>query len=68
MTDWKLSFAHGNVMGKKETKLTITDLLFFCANTHLNGHSFKIVIASTVDHYLKPFSVLVWTQKHTSDD
>lgn len=47
MTDWKFSFAHGKVMGKKETKLTIIDLLFLCANTHLNGHSFKIVIAST---------------------
>lgn len=47
MTDWKFFFAHGKVMGKKETKLTIIDLLFLCANTHLNGHSFKIVIAST---------------------
>lgn len=46
MTDWKLSFGHGKVMGKKESKLTII-ALFLCANAHLNGHSFKIIIALT---------------------
>lgn len=62
MTDWKLSFGHGKVVGKKESELTLI-ALFFCANAHLNGHSFKIIIPLTFRSQFEGFFSFVLDTK-----